>query len=84
MKCPPIAPPGATDFEQTRSPWGITQIISEASADSTAKRHPRLSIPRTLIDGTANVLAPTETVRRPRHMLPDVSLREPGTSFWFG
>ena len=38
----------------------------------------------TVIDGTATVLAPTETVRRPRHTLPDVSLREPGTSLWFG
>ena len=38
----------------------------------------------TVIDGTAEVLAPTERVRRPRHTLPDVSLREPGTSLWFG
>ena len=38
----------------------------------------------TVIDGTADVIAPTETVRRPRHILPEVSLREPGTSLWFG
>lgn len=38
----------------------------------------------TVIDGTAKVLAPTDKVRRARHMLPDVSLREPGTSLWFG
>ena len=32
----------------------------------------------TVIDGTATVLAPTEKVRRPRFVLPEVSLRERG------
>ena len=32
----------------------------------------------TVIDGTAMVLAPTEKVRRPRFVLPEVSLRERG------
>ena len=32
----------------------------------------------TVIDGTAKVLAPTEKVRRPRFLLPEVSLRERG------
>ncbi len=32
----------------------------------------------TVIDGTAEVLAPTEKVRRPRFVLPEVSLRERG------
>jgi acyl dehydratase len=31
-----------------------------------------------LIDGTAKVLAPTEKIRRPRFVLPEVSLRERG------
>lgn len=33
----------------------------------------------TVIDGTATVLAPTEPVRRPRFVLPEVSLRERGS-----
>ena len=32
----------------------------------------------TVIDGTAEVLAPTEKVRRPRFVFPEVSLRERG------
>ena len=38
----------------------------------------------TVIDGTAQVLAPTEKIRRPRVALPQVSLREHGVSLPYG
>jgi acyl dehydratase len=88
--------PGTIYLEQTlrfRRPVTIGDMVS-ASVTVVSKdaRRGRIELEcccvnqrgETVIDGTAKVLAPTETVRRPRHTLPDVSLREPGTSFWFG
>ena len=88
--------PGTIYLEQTlrfHRPVTIGDVIS-ASVTVVAKDDERHRVVldcrcvnregETVIDGTATVLAPTETVRRPRHTLPDVSLREPGTSLWFG
>jgi acyl dehydratase len=88
--------PGTIYLEQTlrfRRPVTIGDVISASvtvvSKDAT-RSHVTLDCRcvnqqgETVIDGTAKVLAPTETVCRPRHTLPDVSLREPGTSLWFG
>jgi acyl dehydratase len=88
--------PGTIYLEQTlrfRHPVTIGDVISVSVTvvSKDARRHRVVLQCRcvnqrgeTVVDGTAKVLAPTETVRRPRHTLPDVSLREPGTSFWFG
>jgi len=88
--------PGTIYLEQTlrfRRPVTLGEVISVSVtvASKDAKRHRVVLDCRcinqrgeTVIDGTATVLAPTETVRRPRHALPDVSLRAPGTSLWFG
>jgi acyl dehydratase len=88
--------PGTIYVEQTlrfRRPVTIGELISVSvtvvSKDPTRQRvvlDCRCVNQRgeTVIDGAATVIAPTETVRRPRHVLPDVSLREPGTSLWFG
>jgi len=88
--------PGTIYLEQTlrfRRPVTIGDVIS-VSVTVVSKDAGRQRVVldcrcvnrqgETVIDGTAKVLAPTEKVRRPRHLLPDVSLREPGTSLWFG
>jgi acyl dehydratase len=82
--------PGTIYLEQTlrfRHPISIgdtvTVSVTVASLDPT---HHRVVLDcrcvnqrgETVIDGTAKVLAPTEKVRRPRFVLPQVSLREPG------
>ena len=88
--------PGTIYLEQTlrfRRPVTIGEVISVSVTvvSKDARRHRVVLDCRcvnqrgeTVIDGTAEVLAPRERVRRPRHTLPDVSLREPGTSLWFG
>jgi acyl dehydratase len=88
--------PGAIYIEQTlrfRRPITIGDLVTVTVtvASKDPKRH-RLALDcrcvnqggETVIEGVATVLAPTEKVRRPRFTLPEVSLREPGTSFWFG
>jgi acyl dehydratase len=82
--------PGSIYLEQTlhfRHPVilgdTITVSVTVASKDAT---HHRVVLDcrcvnqrgETVIDGTAKVLAPTETVRRPRFVVPEVSLRERG------
>jgi acyl dehydratase len=88
--------PGTIYLEQTlrfRRPVTIGDVISVSvtvAAKDAERTHVVLDCRcvnqqgETVIDGTAKVLAPTEPVRRPRHALPDVSLREPGRSLWFG
>jgi acyl dehydratase len=80
--------PGTIYLEQTlrfRNPVGIGDTITAsvvvASKDATSHRmilDCRCVNQRgeTVIDGTAKVLAPTEKVRRPRFVLPEVSLHE--------
>jgi acyl dehydratase len=83
--------PGTIYLEQTlrfRHPITIgdtiTVSVSVASKDQTSHRvvlDCRCVNQRgeTVIDGTAKVLAPMEKVRRPRFVLPEVSLHERGT-----
>jgi acyl dehydratase len=82
--------PGTIYLEQTlcfRHPItiGDTISVSVAVASKDQTRHRVVLDCRcvnqrgeTVIDGTAMVLAPTEKVRRPRFVLPEVSLRERG------
>jgi acyl dehydratase len=82
--------PGTIYLEQTlcfRHPVTIADTISVsvAVASKNQTRHRVVLDCRcinqwgeTVIDGTAKVLAPTEQVRRPRFVLPEVSLRERG------
>ena len=82
--------PGTIYLEQTlrfRHPItiGDTISVSVAVASKDQTRHRVVLDCRcvnqrgeTVIDGTAKVLAPTEKVRRPRFVLPEVSLRERG------
>ena len=80
--------PGTIYLEQTlrfRHPIAIgdtiTVSVTVASLDPARHRvvldcHCVNQRGETVIDGTAKVLAPTEKVRRPRFVLPQVSLRE--------
>ena len=80
--------PGTIYLEQTlrfRHPVGVGDTITvSVTVASKDKAHHRLVLDcrcanqrgETVIDGTATVLAPTEKVRRPRFVLPEVSLRE--------
>ncbi len=82
--------PGTIYLEQTlcfRHPITIGDTISVSVAvASKDQTHHRVALDcrcvnqrgETVIDGTAMVLAPTEKVRRPRFVLPEVSLRERG------
>ncbi len=82
--------PGAIYLEQTlrfRHPIAIgdTVTVSVTVASKDPARHRVVLDCRcvnqggeTVIDGAATVLAPTEKVRRPRFVLPQVSLRERG------
>lgn len=82
--------PGTIYLEQTlcfRHPITIGDTISVSVAvASKDQTHHRVVLDcrcvnhrgETVIDGTATVLAPTEKVRRPRFVLPEVSLRERG------
>jgi len=82
--------PGTIYLEQTlhfRHPIAIGDTISVSVAVASKERaHNRVVLDcrcvnqrgEIVIDGTAKVLAPTETVRRPRFVLPEVSLRERG------
>lgn len=84
--------PGTIYLEQTlrfRHPIAIgdTISVSVAVASKDQMRHRVVLDCRCVnqrgeivIDGTAKVLAPTEKVRRPRFMLPEVSLHERSTS----
>jgi len=82
--------PGTIYLEQTlrfRHPVSIgdTIKVSVAVASKEPERH-RVALEcrcvnqegKTVIDGTATVIAPTEKVRRRRFELPEVSLREHG------
>jgi len=81
--------PGTIYLEQTlrfRHPIAIgdTISVSVAVASKDATRYRVVLECRCanqqgeiVIDGTATVLAPTEKVRRPRFVLPEVSLHEP-------
>ncbi len=80
--------PGAVYLEQTlgfRHPVSIgdTITVSVTVASKDPARHRVVLDCRcvnqrgeTVIDGSATVLAPTEKVRRPRFVLPEVSLHE--------
>ncbi|HTP18226.1 MAG TPA: MaoC/PaaZ C-terminal domain-containing protein [Solirubrobacteraceae bacterium] len=82
--------PGAIYLEQTlrfRHPITIGDTISvSVTVASKDPAHQRVVLDcccvnqrgETVIDGTAVVLAPTEKVRRPRFVLPEVWLRERG------
>jgi phosphate acetyltransferase len=85
--------PGAIYLEQTlrfRRPVmiGDTVTVSVTATEKEEKRH-RIVFDcncsnqhgDTVIDGTAHVIAPTEKVRRPRVVLPDVQLHEHGVLF---
>jgi phosphate acetyltransferase len=85
--------PGTIYLEQTlrfRRPVTVGDTIT-ISVTATAKdsERPRITFEcrcvnqrdETVIDGVANVIAPTEKVRRPRVVLPEVHLLEHGVLF---
>jgi len=85
--------PGTIYLEQTlrfRRPVTVGDTIT-VSVTATAKdsERPRITFEcrcvnqrdETVIDGVANVIAPTEKVRRPRVVLPEVHLLEHGVLF---